>query len=63
MTPAASSYRGGKAGLHAKVRACYLQKDALWPDGTLFEMVHLGREELTNENLDQWIYSIPIKAD
>ena len=35
----------------------------LWPDGTRFEMVHLGREELASEDLDRWISSIPIEAN
>jgi hypothetical protein len=35
----------------------------LWPDGTLFEMVHLRREELASEDLDRWISSIPIDAN
>jgi hypothetical protein len=35
----------------------------LWPDGTLFEMVHFGRDELTNEDLDRWIATLPIETE
>jgi hypothetical protein len=39
------------------------RRRTLWPEGTLFEMVHLGCEELASEDLDRWISSIPIDAN
>jgi hypothetical protein len=37
----------------------------LWPNGTLFEMVHLNRsndgpDKVTNEELDRWVEGFPI---
>jgi hypothetical protein len=34
----------------------------LWPNGWVFEMVHLGRDEPTGEDLDRLIASAPIEA-
>jgi hypothetical protein len=40
-------------------------KRTLWPDGTLFELVEFNRhndgpDELTDEELDNWLESFPV---
>ena len=62
---ASRSNGGGDGVRQPELRACDVYR-ALWPNGTLFEMVRFnkrneGPDELTQDELDRWIEGFPIQ--